>query len=150
MEEIKITAINEIKINPDRTAVIKYSQSADLTSAEITFKGKDKVTEAFYNKFQENIEGLIASIPILGEDKYNLTMNIIKFVFNEDKNIENVKYAAKYSINDEDDKADIVTPLLSMDEKEEKHQRLLNEVIRLAKSYVNGDTSTKQIKFITQ
>ena len=117
MEEIKITAINKIKINPDKTAVINYAQSDDLTSAEITFKGKDKVTEAFYNKFQENVEGLIASIPILGEDKFNLTMNIIKFVYNEDKNIESIQYAAKYSINSEDDKADIVTPLLAMELK---------------------------------
>lgn len=149
MEEIKITAINKIKINPDKTAVINYAQSDDLTSAEITFKGKDKVTEAFYNKFQENVEGLIASIPILGEDKFNLTMNIIKFVYNEDKNIESIQYAAKYSINSEDDKADIVTPLLAMELKEEAHQKLLHEVIRQAKAYVNGDTSTKQMKIFT-
>ena len=149
MEEIKITAINKIKINPDKTAVINYAQSDDLTSAEITFKGKDKVTEAFYNKFQENVEGLIASIPILGEDKFNLTMNIIKFVYNEDKNIESIQYAAKYSINSEDDKADIATPLLAMELKEEAHQKLLHEVIRQAKAYVNGDTSTKQMKIFT-
>lgn len=150
MEEIKITAINEIKINPNKTAVIKYSQSDDLTSAEITFKGKDKVTEAFYNKFQENVEGLIASIPILGEDKFNLTMNIIKFVFNEDKNMESIQYAAKYSINSEDDKADIKTPLLAIETKEEAHQKLLHEVIRQAKAYVNGDTSATQLKVFMQ
>lgn len=150
MEEIKITAINKIKINPDRTAVINYSQSADLTSAEITFKGKDKVTEVFYKKFQENIEGLIASIPILEDDKFNLSMNTIKFVYDPNKNIDCIQYAAKYCINSDEDKADIVSPLLSMEEKDEAHQRLLHEVIRQAKAYVNGETSTKQMKIFTQ
>lgn len=146
MEEIKITAISKIKINPDKTAVINFSQSDDLTSAEITFKGKDKVTEPFYNKFQENIEGLIDSIPIFENDKYNLTMNTIKFVYDKEKEIENIQYTAKYTINSDDNKADIVTPLLSISTKKEEHKKLLHEVIRLAKSYVNGDTSTVQMK----
>ena len=150
MEEIKITAISKIKINPDKTAVINFSQSDDLTSAEITFKGKDKVTDPFYNKFQENIDGLIASLPILESDKYNLTMNTIKFVYDENKDIESVQYAAKYSINSADDKADIVTPLIAIEMKKEEHQKLLKEAIRLAKSYVNGDTSTVQMKIFKQ
>ena len=146
MEEIKITAISKIKINPDKTAVINFSQSDDLTSAEITFKGKDKVTDPFYNKFQENIDGLIASLPIFESDKYNLTMNTIKFVYDENKEIDSIQYSAKYSINDEDDKADIITPMLPMFLKKEEHQKLLHEAIRLAKSYVNGDTSAVQMK----
>ena len=146
MEEIKITAINKIKINPDKTAVISFSQSNDLTSAEITFKGKDKVTEPFYNKFQENINGLIASLPVLESDKYNLTMNQIKLVYDENKDIESVQYQAKYSINSADDKADIITPLIAIEMKKEEHQKLLKEVARVAKSYVNGDTSSMQMK----
>ena len=51
-EKIKITAINKIKINSDKTAVINYIQSGDLSSSEVVFTGKEKVTDEFFKKFQ--------------------------------------------------------------------------------------------------
>jgi hypothetical protein len=154
-EKIRITAINKIKILNDKTAVINYVQSGDLSSSEVIFTGKEKVTNEFFNKFQENISGFIGCMPKLSEDAKNITMNAIKFDYGKDNGaLQNVLYSVKYAFNPANNAVvNISTPLLplykeGMSEKtfyvSESHEALLKEVIELAKAYINGDTGTKQ------
>lgn len=156
-EKIKITAINKVKINSDKTAVINYVQSGDLSSSEVVFTGKEKVTNEFFKKFQENVEGFVGCMPILAKDIANITMNAIKFDFGKDNGaLRQVLYSVKYAFNPANNAVvNISTPMLpmykdGMDEKtffvSEKHEELLKEVIELAKAYINGDTGTVQGK----
>ncbi len=156
-EKIKITAINKIKINNDMTAVINYVQSGDLSSSEVVFTGKEKVTNEFFKKFQENVEGFVGCVPKLGSDISNITMNAIKFDYGKDNGaLKNVLYSIKYAFNPANNAVvNISTPMLplykeGMDEKtfyvSEKHEELLKETIELAKAYINGDTGTVQTK----
>lgn len=156
-EKNKITAINKIKINKDRTAIINYVLSDDLSSTEVVYTGKEKVTEEFYNKFQENIEGFIGCVPALGKDITNIVMNAIKFDFGkENGRLKNALYSVKYAFSSSNNAVlNISTPLLpiyqdNFDEKtfciSGKHEQLLYEVIELAKGYINGDTATVQGK----
>ena len=155
--EIKITAINKVKINNDKTAVISYVQQGDLSSSEVVFTGKEKVTDEFFKKFQENVEGFVGCMPILAKDIANITMNAIKFDYGKDNGaLKQVLYSVKYAFNPANNAVvNISTPLLplhkeGMDEKTfyiaEAHEKLLKEVIELAKAYINGDTGTVQGK----
>jgi len=156
-EKIKITAINKVKINSDKTAVINYVQSGDLSSSEVVFTGKEKVTDEFFKKFQENVEGFVGCMPILAKDIANITMNAIKFDYGKGNDLLNsVLYSVKYAFNPANNAVvNISTPLLplhkeGMDEKtffiSEAHEELLKETIELAKAYINGDTGTVQGK----
>lgn len=156
-EKIKITAINKVKINNDQTAVINYVQSGDLSSSEVVFTGKEKVTNEFLKKFQENVEGFVGCMPILAKDIKNITMNAIKFDYGKGNGpLSSVLYSVKYAFNPANNAVvNISTPMLplhkeGMDEKtfyiSEKHEELLKEVIELAKAYINGDTGTVQQK----
>lgn len=156
-EKIKITAINKIKILNDKTAVINYVQSGDLSSSEVVFTGKEEVTNEFFNKFQENISGFLGCIPKLSEDAKNITMNAIKFDYAKDNGtLQNVLYSVKYAFNPANNAVvNISTPPLPLYKdgmKEgtfyvsESHEGLLKEVIKLAKGYINGDTGTVQQK----
>ena len=156
-EKIKITAINKVKINNDKTAVINYVLQGDLSSSEVVFTGKEKVTDEFFKKFQENVEGFVGCMPILSNDIANITMNAIKFDFGKDNGaLKQVLYSVKYAFNPANNAVvNISTPLLplykeGMDENtfyiSENHEELLKEVIELAKAYINGDTGTVQGK----
>lgn len=156
-EKIKITAINKVKINSDKTAVINYVQSGDLSSSEVVFTGKEKVTDEFFKKFQENVEGFVGCMPILAKDIANITMNAIKFDYGKGNDLlSSVLYSVKYAFNPANNAVvNISTPLLplhkeGMDEKtffiSEAHEELLKETIELAKAYINGDTGTVQGK----
>lgn len=155
--KIKITAINKIKVNNDKTAVINYVQQGDLSSSEVVFTGKEKVTDEFFKKFQENVEGFIGCIPALKHDASNIVMNVIKFDYGKDNGrLKNTLYSVKYNFNPANNAVlNISTPMLplhqdSFDEKTfciaGKHEQLLYEVIELAKAYINGDTGTVQGK----
>ena len=154
-EKIKITAINKIKICNDKTAVINFVQSGDLSSSEVVFTGKERVTDTFFNKFQENVVGFMGCLPELNIKK--ATMNAIKFDYGKDNGaLENVLYSVKYAFNPATNAVvNISTPLLPLYKdgmKEgmfyvsESHEALLKEVIELAKAYINGDTGTVQGK----
>lgn len=147
--------ITKVKINNDKTAVINYVQSGDLSSSEVIFTGKEKVTDEFFNKFQENISGFIGCMPTLSKDIKDITMNAIKFDYGKDNGaLQSVLYSVKYAFNPANNAVvNISTPPLplykdGMSEKtfyvSERHEALLKEVIKLAKAYINGDTGTKQ------
>lgn len=155
--EIKITAINKIKVNNDRTATISYVQQGELSSSEVVFTGKEKVTDEFFKKFQENVEGFVACVPLLEKDEKNIVMNAIKFDYGKDNGLlKNILYSVKYSFNPANNAVlNISTPMLpifqeSFDEKtfcvNGKYEQLLYETIELAKAYINGDTGTVQGK----
>ena len=155
--KIKITAINKIKVNNDRTAVINYVQQGDLSSSEVVFTGKEKVTDEFFKKFQDNVDGFIGCFPALKSEAKNIVMNAIKFDYEKGTGLlKSILYSVKYSFNPANNAVvNISTPLLpiykdSFDEKtfcvSGKHEQLLKEVIELAKAYINGDTGTVQGK----
>ena len=156
-EKIKVTAINKIKILNDKTAVINFVQTADLANTESVYTGKETVTDEFFKKFQENVEGFIGCVPTLSKDISNITMNAIKFDYGkENGKLKNVLYSVKYAFNPANNAVlNISTPLLPIyqedfDEKtfciSGKHEQLLYEVIELAKAYINGETGTVQTK----
>lgn len=155
--KIKITAINKIKVNNDRTAVISYIQQGDLSSSEVVYTGKERVTDEFFKKFQENVEGFIGCVPALKKEMSNITMNAIKFDFGKNNDsLKNALYSVKYAFNSANNAVlNISTPLIPLfqddfDEKTfciaGKHESLLKEVIELAKRYINGETGTVQGK----
>ena len=98
--KINITAINKIKINNDKTAVINYVLSGDLSSSEVVYTGKERVTDEFFKKFQENVEGFIGCVPALKNEMSNITMNAIKFDFGKNNDaLKNALYTVKYAFN---------------------------------------------------
>ena len=155
--KINITAINKIKINNDKTAVINYVLSGDLSSSEVVYTGKERVTDEFFKKFQENVEGFICCVPALKKDMNNITMNAIKFDFGKNNDaLKNALYTVKYAFNSANNAVlNISTPLIPLyqDDFDEntfcisgRHESLLKEVIELAKRYINGETGTVQTK----
>lgn len=156
-EKIKITAINKVKINNDKTAVINYVQSGDLSSSEVVFTGKEKVTDEFFKKFQENVEGFVGCMPILAKDIANITMNSIRFDYGKDNGVlEKINYSVKYAFNPAINAVAPINlnnlPLYKEGMNEdtfyvsECHEAILKETIELAKAYINGDTGTVQGK----
>ena len=157
MSDIKISAITKVKINNDKTAIINYVQSGDLSTSEVVFTGREQVTNEFDAKFQENIHAFLGCMPSLKQDATNIKMNVIKFDYGKENGaLENVLYSVKYAFNPANNAVvNISTPLLPLYKdgmKEgtfyvsESHEGLLKEVIELAKAYINGDTGTKQGK----
>ena len=155
--KINITAINKIKITKDKTAVINYVLSGDLSSSEVVYTGKERVTDEFFKKFQENVEGFIGCIPALKKDMAEITMNAIKFDFGKNNDsLKNALYSVKYAFNTANNAViNISTPMIPLFKEEfddrtfcisGKHEQLLYEVIELAKRYINGETGTVQTK----
>ena len=155
--KIKITAINKIKINNDKTAIISYVQSEDLSSSEVVFTGKEKVTDEFFKKFQDNVDGFIGCLPALKNESKNIVMNAIKFDYEKGNGLlKSILYSVKYAFNPANNAVvNISTPLLpiykdNFDEKtfciSGKHEQLLIDVIELATRYINGETGTVQGK----
>lgn len=145
--------ISKIKIENDQTATIEFKKATDLNTSEITYIGKEKVTEEFEKKFQEAVLSFVEIIPALKDDRTNITMNAIKFDY-ENAKIAKVSYAVKYKpqknvltnipVNSIPIYKDTFTEkTFSVSGKDEK---LLYEILELAKKYIDGDTRTKQGK----
>ncbi len=145
--------ITKIKIENDQTATIEYKKTTDMDSSEITFSGKEKVTEELEKKFQEAVSSFVEIIPALKEDTTNITMNSIKFDYENEK-ISKVSYAVKYK-----PQKNVLTniPINSIPIYKDsftektfsvsgKDEALLYDILELAQKYLNGDTRTKQGK----
>lgn len=146
--------IVKVKINNDNTATIFYRTSTDKDAKEVTYTGKDQVTQEFSNAFQDTVEGFVGCIPTLSRDENKITMNAIKFDYNKSQFLDKALYSVKYAFNEQNNAViNISTPMLpiykeGMDEVfsiSGKHETALHEVIRLAKAYINGETRTKQL-----
>ena len=156
MEKIKINTINKIKINNDGTATINYVIQGNLASSEVTYSGKEKVTEEFYKKFQETVETFIGIITRLKPDEENIEMNVIQFGYSNDDVLKNVVYSAKYLFHDASNAImDLKTPKIPVRESSfdddtyhitGSDKELLHRIIELAKKYINGETGTLQGK----
>lgn len=145
--------ITKIKVNNDQTATINFKDSTDLDTKEITFTGKEKITDEFNGAFQNTLKSFTEIIPALKADIKNLTMNAIKLAYGKDERIEKVSYAVKYKPQN-----NILTniPLNNVPiYKEEfsettfavsgKDEELLYNLLDFAKSYIAGETKTKQM-----
>ena len=149
--------IEKIKITPERCAIINYRTSYDNSSTETVFKGKEQVTEEFYNAFQSTVEGFVGCIPKLSSETSKITMNCIKFDYTKSDYLDKALYSIKYAFNDQNNAViNISTPLLPIYKEgmentfciSGKHEEALHEVIRLAKAYIYCDTRTKQMKLV--
>lgn len=155
-EAIKITAINKIKINNDKTAIISYVQSEDLSCSEIVHTGKEKVTDEFFKKFQETVSTFCGILSKLKPDANQITMNAIKFSYNSAGVLEKVLYSVKYQYHTAGNAfVNISTPMIPIHKEhfDEKtfciagsDETLLHDIVKLAKAYINGDTGTVQGK----
>lgn len=145
--------ISKIKIENDLTATIDFKKTTDINTSEITFTGKEKVTEEFEKKFQDTVQSFVEIIPALKNDSTKLTMNAIKFDYENEK-ISKVSYAVKYK-----PQKNVLTniPINSIPIYKDtfsdkqfsvsgKDETLLYEILELAQKYLNGDTRTKQVK----
>ena len=157
MTEERKALISKIKIENDQTAIIEYSENTDMNASSVTFTGKEKVTEEFSKKFQENLEGFIGAFPVFAKECGKLKMNSIKFKYDNTGNLSNALYSVKYYFSPKAKNAvvNINTPNLPIykeefDEKtfciSGKYINLLQDILELAQKYLNGDTRTKQMK----
>ena len=54
--------IQKVKVNNDNTATIFYKTSNDLSAQEVSFTGKDQITEEFSKAFQNAVTGFTSCI----------------------------------------------------------------------------------------
>lgn len=153
MTEEKKALISRIKIENDQTATIEFKKTTDMDTSNVTFSGKEKVTEEFAAKFQESVNSFVEIFPALKPETQNITMNAIKFDYGSDERIEKVSYAVKYK-----PQTNVLAniPANSIPIYKEsftdktfsvsgKDETLLYEILSLAQAYINGDTRTKQM-----
>lgn len=149
--------INKVKINNDNTAVISFRTSNDLSAQEVTFIGKEQVTEDFAKTFQEAVKGFCGVLPSLSKDSSKITMNAIKLDYGKSDFLEKALYSIKYTFNDQNNAViNISTPLLPIYKEgmentfciSGKDEEILHEIIAKAKAYINGETRTKQMKLV--
>lgn len=87
MTEEKKALISRIKIENDQTATIEFKKTTDMDTSNVTFSGKEKVTEEFAAKFQESVNSFVEIFPALKPETQNITMNAIKFDYGSDERI---------------------------------------------------------------
>lgn len=150
--------INSVKINKDETAIIEYAKTDDTKLENITHSGVEKVTLEFSKIFQENIKGFLGCLPNFEKSANKLTMNVIKFNYDKEKQLTNALYSVKYNFNDANNAVvNISTPRLPIFKEEFDEKTFcisgkdidnLLDVIECAKRYINGETGTKQLKIV--
>ena len=150
--------INNIKINNDGTARIYYRTSNDKSAKEVYYNGKEPITEEFAKAFQDAREGFCGVIPALAKDISKITMNVIKFDYDKTDFLHAALYSVKYKFDTQNNAViNISTPLLPIYREDfdehtfcisGKHEEALHNIIRLAKSYMNGETRTRQMKLV--
>lgn len=107
--------INRVKINNDNTATILYKTSNDLSAQEVSFTGKDQITEEFSRAFQNAVNGFVNCIPKLASETSKITMNVIRFDYGKSDFLEKALYSVKYAFNDQNNAViNISTPLLTI------------------------------------
>ncbi len=149
--------IQKVKVNNDNTATISFKTSNDLAAQEVTFTGKDEITEDFAKTFQNATTGFCGVIPALSKYSSKITMNAIRFDYGKDEFLEKALYSIKYAFNDQNNAViNISTPLLPIYKEgmentfciSGKDEDTLHEIIAKAKAYINGETRTKQMKLV--
>lgn len=149
--------IQRIKINNDNTATIFYKTSNDLSAQEVSYTGKDQITEEFSKAFQNTVTGFTSCIPKLASETSKITMNVIRFDYGKSDFLEKALYSVKYAFNDQNNAViNISTPLLPIYKEgmentftiSGKDEEALHEVIAKAKAYIDGDTKVKQMKLV--
>lgn len=148
--------ITKIKVNNDGTATINFKTTGDLDTKEITFSGKEKITDEFDKEFQNAVNSFVEIIPALKDDKNKITMNAITFGYGEGEKIDKVSYTVKYKpqesvlanipINNVPIYKDTFTEkTFAVSGKDEK---LLYSILDYASKYIQGETKTKQGKCV--
>lgn len=149
--------IQKVKVNNDNTATIFYKTSNDLCAQEVSFTGKDQITEEFSKAFQNAVTGFTSCIPKLASETSKITMNVIRFDYGKSDFLEKALYSVKYDFNDQNNAViNISTPLLPIYKEgyentfciSGKDEEALHKVIEKAKAYINGETRTKQMKLV--
>lgn len=149
--------IQKVKVNNDNTATIFYKTSNDLSGQEVSFTGKDQITEEFSKAFQNAVTGFTSCIPKLASETSKITMNVIRFDYGKSDFLEKALYSVKYAFNDQNNAViNISTPLLPIYKEgyentfciSGKDEEALHKIIEKAKAYINGETRTKQMKLV--
>lgn len=153
-EKKKKALISKIKIENDQTATINFKSTTDMDTSDVTYSGKEKVTDEFFKKFQSAVSSFVEILPALKKDSNNITMNSIKFDYGKSDKLEKVSYSVKYK-----PQQNVLTnipvnniPIYNEDFSETtfsvsgKDETLLYEILELAEAYLNGETKTKQMK----
>lgn len=156
-ENKNLMFIQKVKVNNDKTATIQFKTSNDLSAQEISFTGKDQITEEFAKSFQETVKGFTSVLPALSKDASKITMNAIRFDYGKGDFLEKALYSVKYAFNDANNAVvNISTPLLPIYKEglentftiSGKDEEALHNVISKSKAYINGETRTKQMKLV--
>lgn len=145
--------ITKVKMNNDGTAKIWYKATDDESSREVQFKRDEPVTEIFAEAFQNGADGFFGCIPLLSADASNISMSEIRFDYDGAGKLDKALYGVKYAFNEANNAViNISTPLIPIDREElagcftisGKHITDLQEIIKQAKAYINGETRIKQ------
>lgn len=150
----KKALISKIKIENDQTATINFKSTTDMDTSEVTYSGKEKVTDEFLKKFQSAVSSFVEILPALKNDSNNITMNSIKFNYGNCDKLDKVSYSVKYKPQENVltnipvnnipiYKEEFSEKIFSVSGKDEK---LLYEILELADAYLKGETKTKQMK----
>ena len=146
--------ITRIKVNNDQTATINFKESGDMDTKEITFSGKEKITDEFNKIFQDSVASFVEICPAFKTYQKDLTMNAIKFEYGKDDRIEKVSFAVKYQAqtniianipinNVPIYKEEFTEKTFSVSGKDEQ---LLYQILEYAEKYIAGETRTKQMR----
>lgn len=157
-DEVKSTGllITRIQIKDDR-AIISYHDDKDFSLNEGTHTGKDDCTSEFLQIFDSAKEIFGEIIQGLRKELLTISMNVIKFEYNNQGFLDKVLMSVKYKFNKQGNVTNISTgniPIYNDNLGENvvcisgKHVDLLHKIIQKAKDYMKGDTRTKQMKLV--
>lgn len=149
--------IKQIKMKPDGTADISYKREGDDFSENITASGQNVVATSFSSIFQQAIDGFIDCCPLFFKEKSKLKMTAIKFDYDKSNALKGAAYFVDYVFGNESN-AKLECNTLSLPIYEEKfgsvfaisgkHEKILHEIIKEAKWYLQGKTRTSQLTLI--
>ena len=149
--------IKSIKIT-NGLAKISYSTTSDLAAVEATYDGKEEVADEFLSAFKENINVIPEILKPFKQYTHNLSMNVIRFEYDSKGFLESAAYSIKYAFHPKNNSVvNLNLPKLPIYKEEFGDDNFcisgkdidnLHKVIAKAKSYMKGETKTRQMKLV--
>lgn len=150
--------ITRIKLMPGNTLEVNYKLANDKEALEVSYTGKEEVTDRYLEQFAKLNAPACQIVPIL-EYAYpaDLKAGVLRLKYNEKGNLDKMSVSVQLKLTTSNSPVNISTPMVDFvteDSPEEafrisaENEEIVHELLAMTKAYMNGETRTKQLSLV--
>lgn len=150
--------ITRIKLTSGNTLEVNYRLTNDKEAMDVSYQGKEEVTEKYTTQFAKLHNPACQIIPMLsGVSKENLTVGILRLKYNDKSFLDKISISLQLKIDASNSPVNISTPMVDFSKEDmpetafrisQENEDTVHEILAMTKAYMNGDTRTKQLSLV--